>query len=256
MIRRDSNDTADYYLIDLADFEEVPPPLPQPPDSLSIAEFGASPNDGSDDSAALQRAIDAARARGKVLWVPPGQYDIISSPLQTSGITIQGAGMWYSVFQGANAHFAVSGNNNQFDDFAVFGDVTFRDDRAPDDGFRGPAGTGSRMQNVWIEHVKAGWWVSYANARPTTPQTDGLVIRGVRIRNTFADGGELLQRHEQFRGRTVFVPQYGRRRRCHLESRRRGACRIGKRFSIQYGASTLAGELLCRVRRPESRHSR
>jgi hypothetical protein len=44
------------------------------------------------------------------------------------------------------------------------------------------------MVNVWIEHVMVGWWVGYSGTPPLTPQTDGLIVRGVRIRNTFADG--------------------------------------------------------------------
>jgi hypothetical protein len=190
-LQRDAIDTATFYVIDLVDFEEVPPPLVQPAGSLSIADFGATPNDGADDSVAIQNAINAAQAQGKVLWIPPGTFNVNTNtgPLATSGVTIQGAGMWYSQIVGPGAHFAVSGNNNQFSDFALFADTVSRNDLNPyDDGFHGQAGTGSTMRNIWIEHTKVGWWVDAENVSPTTVATSGLLVHGVRIRDTYADG--------------------------------------------------------------------
>jgi len=190
-LQRDATDTAEFYVIDLVDFEEVPAPLTQPAGSLSIADFGAAPNDGTDDRAAIQTAISAAQSQGKVLWIPPGIFNIKTNtgPLVTSGVSIRGAGMWYSQIVGPGAHFAVSGNNNQFSDFAVFADIVSRNDNNPyDDGFHGQAGTGSTMQNVWIEHTKVGWWVDAEGVSSTTVATNGLLIHGVRIRDTYADG--------------------------------------------------------------------
>jgi hypothetical protein len=189
-LQRDSQDSAAFYVIDLVDFELVPPPLAQPAGSLSIVDFGATPDDASDDGPAIQKAIDAAKAQGKVLWIPKGTFQSTTVPFNVSGVTIRGAGMWYSVLHGFWAQFKVSGNNNQFYDFAITGDVTSRDDQKGYNGFDGPAGTGSRLENVWIEHEKVGWWVGKGayNGVPTQPLTDGLVIHGVRIRNTYADG--------------------------------------------------------------------
>ena len=127
-LQRDASDIAPYYVIDLVDFEEVPPPLSQPAQSISIAQFGATPDNGTDNSAAIQNAINAAQASGQVLWIPAGTYNVISATLNAAGVTVQGAGMWYSVLQGKSAHFQMSGNNNQFRDFAIFGDATYRDD--------------------------------------------------------------------------------------------------------------------------------
>lgn len=197
-LQRDSQDDAAFYVIDLVDFEEVPAPLAQPEGSLSITDYGATPDDGTDDSAAIRKAIAVAQAQNKVLFIPKGTFDQTaydpsaqSTPkLAVSGITIRGAGMWYSVLKGFGAQFAVSGNNNQFYDFAVFGDVTYRDDTKGWQGFDGPAGTGSRMENVWIEHETAGWWVGKGAfvGQVTQPLTTGLVVHGVRIRDTYADG--------------------------------------------------------------------
>ena len=196
-LQRDGQDSAAYYVIDLVDFEEVAPPLPMPAGALSITDFGATPDDTSDDSAAIQSAIDAARTQGKALYIPRGTFETKSyvpnektPKLNVSGVTIRGAGMWHSVIHGFGAQFVVSGDNNRFYDFAVFGDITYRDDTKGWQGFDGPAGTGSRMENVWIEHETVGWWVGKGAfvGQVTKPLTDGLVVHGVRIRDTYADG--------------------------------------------------------------------
>lgn len=199
-LQRDAQDTAAHYVVDLADFELVPPPLSQPPGSLSIVEFGASADDGSDDSGAIQKGIDAARAQNKVLWIPKGTFDTAKKPaqqpwpkLRVAGVEIRGAGMWHSTLRGFGAQFVLSGNGNRFFDFALFGDVTYRDDTKGWQGFDGPAGTGSRLENLWIEHQTAGYWCGKGGFQGpvTAPLTDGLVIRGVRIRNVYADGVNL-----------------------------------------------------------------
>jgi hypothetical protein len=189
-LQRDSQDSAQFYVIDLVDFESVCAPLAQPDNSLSITDFGATPNDASDDGPAIQKAIDAAKQQGKSVWIPAGSFESTSVPFSVSDVTIRGAGMWHSVLHGFWAQFKVSGNNNVFSDFNIQGDVTYRDDQQGWNGFDGPAGTGSRLENVWIEHTKVGWWVGKGAYQgvPTAPLTDGLVIHGVRVRNTMADG--------------------------------------------------------------------
>jgi hypothetical protein len=191
-LKKDAQDSSPSYTIDLADFELVPAPLAQPAGSLSITDFGATPDDGSDDGAAIQRAIAAAQAQGKTLWIPNGTFNGSPKPAQApwpklvvAGVTIRGAGMWYSTIQGFGAQFIVTGNNNQFYDFALFGDVTYRDDNMGWQGFDGPAGTGSRLENVWIEHQTVGFWVGKGGF--VGPVTQALTD-GPRIRDTYADG--------------------------------------------------------------------
>jgi hypothetical protein len=189
-LQRDSQDNAAYYVIDFVDFEEVGPPLARPAGSISIDDFGAVADDNNDDGPAIQKAIDSAQAQNKIVWIPQGTYESTTVPFNVSGVTIRGAGMWYSVLHGFWAQFKVSGDNNQFYDFAISGDVTSRDDQKGYNGFDGPAGTGSRLEGVWIEHEKVGWWVgkgAYVGV-PTQALTDGLVVHGVRVRDTYADG--------------------------------------------------------------------
>ncbi len=196
-LQKDAQDTAAYYVIDLVDFEEIAAPLSQPAGSLSLTDFGAVPDDGNDDGPALQNAIDAAKTQGKVLWIPQGRFDILftaagvsSRHINASGVTLAGAGMWYSVLSGFGAQFKMSGNNNRMSDFALFGDLTYRDDATGYQGFDGPWGTGSRAENLWIEHTNVGFWVGHGATSPpiNAPLTDGFVVHGVRVRDTWADG--------------------------------------------------------------------
>ena len=56
-------DTASWYVIDLVDLEMVPPPLSQPPGSLSITDFGAKGGGIADNRAAIQAALNAASSK-------------------------------------------------------------------------------------------------------------------------------------------------------------------------------------------------
>jgi hypothetical protein len=61
--------------------------------------------------------------------------------------------------------------------------VSYRDDANFDAGIEGNFGTGSLLQNLWLEHVKVGMWIDSG--------TNGLYAVGIRIRDTFADGVNL-----------------------------------------------------------------
>jgi len=178
--QKDGDDDAEYYVIDLIDLEQVAPPKTKPEGYLSITDFGAIPNDGQDDGDAIQACIDAAKAASSGVWIPAGMFESNVHPFDISEVTIQGAGMWYSTIKGFYARFNCSGNNCRFFDFAILGETIHRDDKSPENGFNGGAGTGSRLENIWVEHTKVGYWVG--------GWSDGLVITGSRFRNLFADG--------------------------------------------------------------------
>ena len=190
-LQQDSDDTAAYYVVDLIDLELVAPPKTMPANFISIADAdcGALADDGRDDGRAIQKCIELARMRGQGIWIPAGVFESIQPLPDSQGIpiynvTVRGAGMWYSTIHGAFARFHCLGNNCRFYDFAILGEATLRDDKNPENGFNGGAGTGSRVENVWVEHTKVGWWVGAG----TQNVTDGLVITGSRFRNLFADG--------------------------------------------------------------------
>jgi hypothetical protein len=166
-------------VVDLADFELVAPPLPQPAGSVSVVEFGADPSGIRDSTAAFRSAI----ASGKSVWIPPGDFTI-TSHLIVDRVTIQGTGPWYSVLRGDGV--GVYGNpaphpstHVRLADFAIFGEVRDRDDSAQLNGIGG-ALSDSTISNLWIQHTKVGMWLD--------GPFDGLTISGCRIQDTTADG--------------------------------------------------------------------
>jgi hypothetical protein len=184
MLRKDGSDVSAYYDIDLVDMEQAPGPLGQPGGFLSLSgDCGATPDDGSDDSGAIQNCVDRARGEGRGLYIPQGTFNSFSRPISVAGVTIRGAGMWYSTIAGFNAHFDCWGNSCQYFDFAVTGDSTQRIDSATDTAFGGNGSSGVVLDHIWIEHTKTGYW--------TGPGTNGLTIRNSRIRDLFGDGVNL-----------------------------------------------------------------
>jgi hypothetical protein len=179
-LQKDEDDTAEYYVIDLIDLEQVAPPLTKPDGYISIEECGAVPNSGQDAGDAIQACIEKARAAKTGVWIPVGVFESEIHGFDVSDVTIQGAGMWYSTIHGKYARFNCTGDHCRFADFAILGETILRDDKSPENGFNGSAGTGSRLENIWVEHTKVGFWVS--------GKTNGLVIMGSRFRNLFADG--------------------------------------------------------------------
>ncbi|HUB24792.1 MAG TPA: glycosyl hydrolase family 28-related protein [Tepidisphaeraceae bacterium] len=184
-LQKDRGDTSPDYLIDFIDLEQVPPPLQRPADSLSVADFGTKADARTDDRAAFQVAIAAARRQRKTLWVPPGRY-LVGGPLYVHDVAMRGAGMWYSTLVGAENYtpdhrVAIygDGSNVTLSDFAMVGNLKYRNDREPNDGLGESFGTGSVIRNIWVEHTKTGAWLV---------NSDGLLVEGCRFRDTIADG--------------------------------------------------------------------
>ncbi len=192
-LQKDAANTAATYVVDLIDLEYVAPPATKPTGFLSLtADCGAVADDGQDDGHALQACADTAKGRNVGVWIPPGTFDFPSQladaqGVAVSGIAIRGAGMWHSTLRGPFARFHLLTGNCRFSDFAILGDTVTRDDTTPDNGFNGGAGAGSRLENIWVEHTKVGFWVGAGNTNVTT----GLVITGCRFRDLFADGVNL-----------------------------------------------------------------
>ncbi len=195
-LQMDAGDSAPSYTIDLADFEEVAPPAPEPANALSITDYGADPSGIQDSTQAMVKAIAAAKSQNKTVWIPPGTFTITDHVI-VDKVTVRGAGMWYSVLHGAGVglygNYSPSPSQNvHLSDFAIFGEVTNRVDEVQVNAIGGAIGGHSTIQNLWIEHTKVGMWFD-------GPFSD-LTITAVRIRNTTADGINL---HEGIRNVTV-----------------------------------------------------
>jgi hypothetical protein len=170
--------------IDVADFEQVAPPAPQPHGSLSVLSFGADPTGQKDSTAAIQNAINAGSQQHRVIYMPPGEFTV-TAHLMVNDVTLTGAGEWYTVLHGAGV--GVYGDaapnpstNVHLSNFAIFGAVQDRVDSADVNGIGGAMGDGSTIDHIWIQHTKAGMWF--------TGPFDGLTISDVRIQDLTADG--------------------------------------------------------------------
>lgn len=186
-LQRDGDDAAAYHRIDLVDLEEAPPPLPPPPEDtfLSVLDFGANGGDELDDTAAVQRCIDAALTQNKIVWIPAGTYRQ-SARWQVTGVRIQGAGMWHTNIVGTKMGntwggqlgFIILGDGSIVRDLSVTSAVTTSRALGGGNAFTGN-GSHWLVENVWISHTHTGFWMSGA--------THG-VIRRCRVRFTYADG--------------------------------------------------------------------
>jgi hypothetical protein len=191
MLRKDADDSASYYDIDLIDLEQVPPPLPKPAGYLSLTDdCQALPNVDTDQSAKIQACVTRAQNEKKGLYIPQGAFQSASNFIITAGVVIRGAGIWYSSIEGSFARFDCR-SGGEYHDFAINGDTIQRDDSAQEWAFGNAEGdppgsrpgsglAGSIIENIWVEHMKVGVW--------TGPSSNNLQIRNCRFRDLFADG--------------------------------------------------------------------
>ncbi|MBW9095304.1 cellulose binding domain-containing protein [Microbacterium jejuense] len=169
------------YTVDLIETESAPVALPKPDGYLDVRDFGATADDDTDDTAAIDAAVAAAQERATGVWIPHGRFTI-TDRVRLVGVAVRGAGPWLSVLQGQDGRGGLyaMGSGVTVADLMIDGDADHRDDARSDSGLEGNFGQGSLVQNVWIAHTKTGLWVDAG--------TDGLPAVGLRVRDTFADG--------------------------------------------------------------------
>ncbi|MFE6157628.1 CARDB domain-containing protein [Streptomyces sp. NPDC056486] len=220
-LQRDAGDDAAFYIVDLVDLEQVAPAASKPAECTSITTYGAIPNDGIDDTTAIQRAVTADQ-NGDIacVWIPAGQWRqeqkiLTDDPLNRGqfnqvgirDVTIRGAGMWHSQLytltpphEAGGINHPHEGNfgfdiddNTKISGIAIFGSGAIRggDGNAEGGvGLNGRFGKNTKINDVWIEHANVGAWVGrdYSNIPELWGPGDGLEFNGMRIRNTYADG--------------------------------------------------------------------
>lgn len=199
--------------IDLIDLEKAPDAIRQPKNSVSITDFGAVANDGSDDYQAFMAAIESAKASKKSVYIPEGQFDF-SRPISLyvpDGIKITGAGQWHTKLHFLNTEaakyddkgYASGGGGITFEpgskdidlgNLSMDSNLNSRhDEKANYKGISGTLGTGSSIHDIKIEHFEVGIWIGdYSKNKPLN-YTDGLTISNATIRNNFADGVNFAQ---------------------------------------------------------------
>ncbi|WP_030439082.1 discoidin domain-containing protein [Actinoplanes subtropicus] len=141
------------------------------------------------DQQSVQNALDTARQDTTKLgvYLPTGDYQV-TSKLQVYGrpIVVTGAGPWYTRFRtpdtqtetDAGFRADATANGSTFANFAYFGNYTIRID-GPGKVFDFANVSGITIDNIWAEHVVCLYWGA---------NTDNMVIKNSRIRDTFADG--------------------------------------------------------------------
>ncbi|GLX68209.1 CBM35 domain-containing protein [Paenibacillus glycanilyticus] len=180
--------------VDLIETEAVPAALTMPSNYVSITSYGAVAGDGADDTTAMNNAINAVKNSGgtyKGVWIPAGTFTLNNGTVGAgydgsgtrvyldSGISMKGAGVWYSALSGNFAGLYLRGGNVTISDFKISGNDRIRDDRNGVSGIEGN-GTNSTLTNMWIEHTKVGIWLSN--------QTNNASVSNSRIRDVWADG--------------------------------------------------------------------
>lgn len=189
-LRKDTQNTAAVYDIDSVDLENVGSALTQPANSLSVLSYGADPNFGKDSTVAIQNAVNAARSQGRSVWIPPGKYltnSLAPTPLNFSGVKVNGAGMWYSTIYRkvplpANSWRSqiLVGSGTTLTDVQIDSNAVWRGiggSGGSDYGINASGAGGWLVDRIWTRHTDANW-LSGSNG----------VIRNSRTADSYGDG--------------------------------------------------------------------
>ena len=190
---------AAWTVIDVVDFEKVSPPVRNVPNSLSVLDFGADPTGAADSAGAFDSAIAAAKARGKIVFIPAGTYQV-NRHILVDDVTLRGAGSWWTIIKGhevalaapapdGSVHTGVGFYGKYVDDggssnvhlsnFAIEGDVRERIDTDQVNGVGG-ALSDSTIDGLYIHHTKVGLWFD--------GPMNNLTVRNTIVADVIADG--------------------------------------------------------------------
>ncbi|MGZ3662891.1 MAG: glycosyl hydrolase family 28-related protein [Ktedonobacterales bacterium] len=190
---------AAWTVIDLAEFQYVDDPAPQPKNSVSVTDFGADPRGTGDSADAFDLAIQAAKASGKTVYIPSGTFQV-NRHIIVDNVTIQGAGSWWSIVKGhqvslsspspdGSVHtgvgfygkYAADGVSHHvtLSNFAIEGDVRERIDTDQVNGIGG-ALNDSTIDGLYIHHTKVGIWLD--------GPMNNVMVQNTVIADQIADG--------------------------------------------------------------------
>jgi len=180
--------------IDFIELEQVEPAIKKPKDALSVTDFGARPNSGTDALDAFKACIEAAYKQNKSVYIPEGEFQLSDKlELNLSGTSIFGAGMWYTtVFFTSEAAgkggFVANASDLYLGHMFVNCNNTTRMDNGKNRSYKCISGTWrgqSHIEYLWENHFTVGIWTAgYQGEKPT----NGLKVNNVRLRNNYADG--------------------------------------------------------------------
>ncbi|HEX6479052.1 MAG TPA: glycosyl hydrolase family 28-related protein, partial [Ktedonobacteraceae bacterium] len=194
-----ANSNAAWTVIDLADFQQIADPAPQPKDSVSVTNFGADPSGIRDSANAFDLAIQAAKASGKTVYIPAGTFQV-NRHIIVDNVTVEGAGSWWSIVTGHQVtlsspapdhsihtgvgfygkYIADGGSHNvHLSNFAIVGDVRERIDTDQVNGIGGSL-TDSTIDGLYIQHTKVGIWLD--------GPMNNVTIKNTVVMDQIADG--------------------------------------------------------------------
>ncbi|SDW81342.1 carbohydrate-binding protein [Paenibacillus sp. CF384] len=188
-LQKDSGNSLTWYGVDLIDLETAAAPIAMPANYISVksAPYNAVGNGIADDTAAIQSAVNAAASSGKNVWFPPGTYNQSDKIAVPSGVSLKGAGIWYSNLHstvtngiwGGEVGFTLN-NNTTISDLRISSVDTQRDGHYGIIVLTNPGtGTNNVLQNLWAEHMGClEGWTDWSNS----------TIQNVRLYNTYFDG--------------------------------------------------------------------
>jgi polygalacturonase len=166
---------------------------------VSVTEFGADKRGIRDSADAFDRAIAAAKAAHKTVYIPAGTFQV-NRHIVVDDVTIAGAGSWWSIVKGHEValstpapdnsvhtgvgfygKYAADGgsHNVHLSNFAIEGDVSERIDTDQVNGVGG-ALSNSTVDGLYIHHTKVGIWLD--------GPMDNITISNTVIADQIADG--------------------------------------------------------------------
>jgi hypothetical protein len=218
-LQKDAASTAAVYDIDSVDLENVGAPLTQPANSLSVVTYGADPNFVNDSTVAIQNTVNAAKTQGKSVWIPRGKYltnSLVSTPLNFTGATVKGAGMWYSTIYRkvplsppptAWRSQITVGSGTNLSDLQIDANAIWRGINSGggvDYGINASGAGGWQVNRIWTRHTDANWLTgsnaTIQNSRTADTYGDGFNVNNsntahpdrlgynITVKNNFARG--------------------------------------------------------------------
>ncbi|MFE7405745.1 glycosyl hydrolase family 28-related protein [Isoptericola sp. NPDC057559] len=216
-LRKDADSTADAYHLDCLDLEAVAGPRRRPADALSVVDYGADPDFGVDSTVAIQAAVDDARAQGRPVWIPPGTYKINSlapTPLDLTGVTVRGAGMWHSTIYRAVPlptpakwrSKVVVGSGTVLTDLQIDSNAVFKplEGGGADYSINAEGAEGWLVERVWTRHGEANWLsgshATIQDCRTADSYGDGFNVNNSNESNPNKRGADITVRNNFARG--------------------------------------------------------
>ena len=232
-LKQDFSNSAEYYKIDLDDLENPPAPYAQPAYSISITRCGAVANTRTiDNTSAIQTCINDGQSQGKVVWIPEGKFYLTKMQgLTATNVTIEGAGMWYSILYynpplpaTVTSHGVILATSTTLENFAIDGNgrsKTYEDGTTIGINQKGSNWT---INGIWLRHEGPSIWadgININNGNGTSGNNSGsnITVRNNFVRGTGDDGfalndanngsGYVQMQNLTFLNNTAVTPWWG-----------------------------------------------